>query len=224
MITLVTRAFERRLRLLLDHPSVRGCSQWAPGLSDLLLIRSPNSLKRIVRFCRVHPPHSGHRHNKEYRCDPSRWAHECAVHWHWQRDADVNAWTPEIYQSTSFPITVTRKVSVQNVHEALARNDTHFLQKCLHFDFKLEVELRELGHRFKDLLSPLDKPPDMRLKRDAGELLRPEYWAFCINCLPGHVGNNWPTYMTRDRRERILEISRKVSEIFLYLDYIALTH
>lgn len=125
-----------------------------------------------------------------------------AAHWTGQTEAQLHLWTPEIYENLNSPLTITREVNAEEIDEILAGKKwsssygRHVLRKYLHFDFDVEVRLREIGWGFWNLFKSSSKPPEIRAKNDHGKPLPPDKIHFCVTCCTERV--NWPQFETRD--------------------------
>ncbi|KAK0653171.1 hypothetical protein B0T16DRAFT_407525 [Cercophora newfieldiana] len=122
----------------------------------------------------------------------------CA-HWFWQVQAQPHLWAPEIYESVTFLITVTRIASPQDIDFSSEKAQRYF-----HFDFVLQGRLRELGWSVRDHLYPLypwrpRKPAEIRAKDDFGYPLGVEKIKFCIRACP--EGITWPDRPTPNLQE-----------------------
>ncbi|KAK3936708.1 hypothetical protein QBC46DRAFT_418382, partial [Diplogelasinospora grovesii] len=121
-----------------------------------------------------------------------------AAHWSGQTEAQLHLWTPEIYESMNCPITVTREVCADEIDKILQLESSWGLQelrKYLHFDFDVEVRLREIGWGFWGLFKSTSQPPEIRARNDAGRPLQADKMKFCVACCPERI--NWPRYETR---------------------------
>jgi hypothetical protein len=94
-------------------------------------------------------------------------------------------WTPEVYQSVSWPVTVVRIVDSNELDDAM-----HYSSKALayffHFDFEVEARVRELGNclSFFKLGS---EPPEKRVQSDSGKPKPSDRTAFCVLCHPQKI-------------------------------------
>lgn len=133
-------------------------------------------------FFRVREPKS----RRKKKCSPKRWhqKYRYSIHWCWQTTLGTCAWTPEIYQSISWPVTITRFVKVIGIED-----DPHRQKKLLHFDFEVDARVRELSH-CHNFFKRASKPPDLRSKGDSGHPLRSDLSAFCISCT--NTPKMWP--------------------------------
>ena len=88
------------------------------------------------------------------------------------------------------------------------------LKRHLHFDFEVDVCLRELGHGWNSFTFG-NPAPEKRLNADSGALLPPESFSFCVSCDPmdiGHgVNQGWPTHKTIILRDLVAKICEDVS-------------
>ena len=129
------------------------------------------------------------------------------VHWFWQVQAQPHLWVPEVYESITFHVTITRIVDPDKIEPKHIQ--TKDMQQYLHFDFVLKARLRELGWTLRDWFSPWRprKPAEMRAKTDFGYPLGVEKVKFCIRACP--EGISWPGRPTRNlQREAIEVVSR----------------
>ncbi|KAK4207544.1 hypothetical protein QBC37DRAFT_355104 [Rhypophila decipiens] len=128
-------------------------------------------------------------------------SYDCAAHWTGQTEAQLHLWTPEIYENLNSPLTVTREVSADEIDDILNGNGAssygrHVLRKYLHFDFDVEVRLREIGRGFLNLFKSSSKPPEIRAKSEHGKPLPTDKFQFCVTCCTERI--NWPQFETRD--------------------------
>jgi hypothetical protein len=117
----------------------------------------------------------------------------------WQTEAQLHIWSPEVYQAVDFPITVSRKVRSATVDSILDSHDTNrldVLRRYLHFDFDVEIGLREIGWGLLDSFKPKSKPAQIRARNDSGKPVPPDRAQFCFTCCAERI--NWPTCETRD--------------------------
>lgn len=122
----------------------------------------------------------GHHNQSPCHSQGTHDKYDSSIHWSWQINLNTGLWTPEVYEVMSWPITITRIIPCNSI-EAL--HDSHERQKrqkrLCHFDFEVEVWVRELGH----CLNPLKwstKPPELRRKRDTGLVQPPDITPFCL--------------------------------------------
>jgi hypothetical protein len=66
-------------------------------------------------------------------CDSLRY--DTAVHWSWEPALDLQIWSPDLYDTRSRVIVVTRIVNAEDVENAC----THTRQQWLSFDFNIQV-------------------------------------------------------------------------------------
>ncbi|KAK4675136.1 hypothetical protein QC764_500975 [Podospora pseudoanserina] len=147
-------------------------------------------------FCRRH---------RECRHRSSRtWPYNRAAHWSGQTEAQLHLWTPEIYENMTCPVTVNREVdaalidSILKVNKKGWRNEDGLreLRRYLHFDFDVEVRLREIGWGFMGMFRSTSQPPEIRARNDSGKPLCPDRTEFCVSCCTSKIV--WPKYETRD--------------------------
>ncbi|KAK4160282.1 hypothetical protein QBC43DRAFT_373207 [Cladorrhinum sp. PSN259] len=122
-----------------------------------------------------------------------------AAHWSGQTEAQLHLWTPEIYETMTCPLTVTREVDAENIDHILRHQTSdglHELRRHLHFDFDVEVRLREIGWGFMSLFRSSSQPPEIRAQNDSGKPLHPDRSKFCVSCCTSRIF--WPKYETRD--------------------------
>jgi hypothetical protein len=149
-------------------------------------------------------------------------SYDRCAHWYWQTEAEANLWTPEIYETFVFPITITRIVPVAKIDQAQAETSQHSLLQYLHFAFVVKTRLRELGWRWQDYLrlKRSTKPAEARFKNSFGYPLASDRVTFCIWCCPSRILEGWPKYPTRYIQD---EVDQEVSTYLLYLQRIMLT-
>ncbi|KAK1749556.1 hypothetical protein QBC47DRAFT_150752 [Echria macrotheca] len=125
------------------------------------------------------------------------------VHWFWQVQAQPRLWVPEIYESVTFLITVTRIVDPDKID--LENVATQNVQRYLHFDFVVKTRLRELGWTLRDRFSPWRprKPAEVRAKTDFGYPLGVEKVKFCIRACP--EGISWPETPTGNLQQEAVD-------------------
>ncbi|KAF2113937.1 hypothetical protein BDV96DRAFT_104750 [Lophiotrema nucula] len=117
----------------------------------------------------------------------------------------LNAWAPELYQSISIPITVTRFVEKHRLSHLGAKGRGYIGGasmedfRFLHFDFKVEVRLQQLRQKVLSFAS-VSPPPDDRFSHDHGEPLEPERSAFCFYVACSDFGKERPTERTEKTR------------------------
>jgi len=128
--------------------------------------------------------------NCEFR-DAHKFYDRCA-HWFWQVSARPHFWTPEIYESTTFPVTVTRIIEPEKM-VFLKQGQQHF-----HFDFVLKTRLRELGWLARDRFPSFrpTKPAEVRSQDDYGYPLGIEKIKFCVRACPEGF-EYWPHHPTQ---------------------------
>ncbi|KAK0713411.1 hypothetical protein B0T26DRAFT_804227 [Lasiosphaeria miniovina] len=172
------------------------------GLASLLGIGSPVPPSPEAQF-RVS---STHAHKcacrKPRRCrmrSSSQHVYNRAAHWSGQTEAQLHLWTPEIYESMNCPITVTREVDAELIDHILSQDPSygHYeLRRYLHFDFDVEVRLREIGRGFWGMFKSASQPAEIRARNDSGRPLPPDRSKFCVTCCIERI--NWPQHETRD--------------------------
>jgi hypothetical protein len=185
------------------------------GIGALLGLTPKHSPEPTLSYFRVHSAHSP-------RCSCRR-SHSCrfgnpasshggyynrAAHWSGQTEAQLHLWTPEIYEAMNCAITVTREVDADRVDyllDAPARNPSnsraiasavHELKRMLHFDFEVDVCLREIGWGWKSFFRSATVPPEIRARNDSGKPLPPDRAGFCVACCVEKI--NWPRWETRN--------------------------
>lgn len=150
--------------------------------------------------------------------------YDFAAHWFWQTCPDIHIWTPELYQSISFPITVTRILRVGDVERWMKQEDEtndlmSSLKKSLHFDFEIETRIRELGHCI-NFFKRSSEPVDIRAKSDTGVPPHSELFAFCLFCDPKEIKYHkaedspswdWPKHDTLNMQKSAIIYVREVS-------------
>jgi hypothetical protein len=161
---------------------------------------------------------SKHRKNPDCECeDPFDFEncefresnfYSCCAHWFWQVSAQPHFWTPEIYESVTFLITVTRIVDPKRL-ETKSRKAG---QQYFHFDFVLKTRLRELGWLVRDHFPSWRprKPAEIRAKDDYGYPLGVEKIKICVRACPEAI-DSWPQKPTRilqaEAEERVSYLS-----------------
>jgi len=123
-----------------------------------------------------------------------------SIHWACQVESTTHAWTPEIYESVTIPITVIRIITGERPLDD---------PQCLHFDFEVKTTLRCLGVGVcgPPFTNP-SKPADRRIKDDTGEPLMPDYYSFCVFC--SVTEDQLPTHRTLDIGEAARRYLREV--------------
>ncbi|KAK3376360.1 hypothetical protein B0T24DRAFT_618521 [Lasiosphaeria ovina] len=172
------------------------------GLASLLGIGSPvpPSPETQFRVSSIHAHKCACR--KPRRCrvrNSSQHVYNRAAHWSGQTEAQLHLWTPEIYESMNCPITVTREVDAELIDHILSQDPSygHYeLRRYLHFDFDVEVRLREIGRGFWGMFKSASQPPEIRARNDPGRPLPPDQSKFCVTCCVERI--NWPQHETRD--------------------------
>ncbi|KAK0106377.1 hypothetical protein ONS96_004011 [Cadophora gregata f. sp. sojae] len=147
----------------------------------------------------------------------------CA-HWFWQTEVSAHLWAPEIYESYTTPITVTRIISTKLLDEKPLKKTIEQgwedAQRSLHFDFVVCTRLRELGRqkwtdRFPIHRTSTPKPAEVRAKKDMGYPLKRDRMAFCVWACPAKI--NWPKRKTMNKlkvaEEEISRQQRCINEI-----------
>ncbi|KAK4195999.1 hypothetical protein QBC40DRAFT_235299 [Triangularia verruculosa] len=127
-----------------------------------------------------------------------------AAHWSGQTEAQLHLWTPEIYENMTCPVTVKREVDAELIDGILraskrgSKNEDGLreLRRYLHFDFDVEVRLREIGWGFMGMFRSSSQPPEIRARNDSGKPLCPDRAKFCVSCCTSKIV--WPKYETRD--------------------------
>ena len=137
-----------------------------------------------------------------------------AAHWSGQTEAQLHLWTPEIYENMTCPLTVTREVDAGIIDHILRRRQPtseglHELRRYLHFDFDVEIRLREIGWGFMSLFRSSSQPPEIRARNDSGKPLNPDRSRFCVSCCTSKIV--WPKYETRDLQS---EAEEQVTSFF----------
>ncbi|KAK3385942.1 hypothetical protein B0H63DRAFT_189659 [Podospora didyma] len=126
-------------------------------------------------------------------------AYNRAAHWSGQTEAQLHLWTPEIYESLNCPLTVTREVDGAVIDDILNHEPSYGsseLRRYLHFDFDVEVRLREIGRGFWGMFKSSSKPPEIRARNDSGKPLPPDRSQLCVTCCAERI--SWPRHETRD--------------------------
>ncbi|KAK0648386.1 hypothetical protein B0T16DRAFT_444453, partial [Cercophora newfieldiana] len=174
------------------------------GLTTLLG-GSSQSLASPVSYFRVSSAHAGGcscRRVKPWRCRHRLSRHheyDRAAHWTGQTEAQLHLWTPEIYENINYPLTIAREVDAEEIDNILNRGPMcglSELRRYLHFDFDVEVRLREIGWGFWSLFKSSSKPPEVRAKNDFGKPLASDKSKFCVSCCIHRI--HWPRFETRD--------------------------
>jgi hypothetical protein len=129
----------------------------------------------------------------------------CA-HWFWQTEAEAHLWTPEIYESYTAPITVTRIIPANPIDkfnpgmDDLAWKWWAIAQQYLHFDFVVIARLRELGGKWKKpIVFHASRPAEVRTKKDFGYPIKRDRVTFCLSACPAKI--NWPERRTIQRQK-----------------------
>ncbi|KAK3317539.1 hypothetical protein B0T19DRAFT_293470 [Cercophora scortea] len=183
------------------------------GLASLLGIASPPIPESPAAHFRVSSTHAERcccRRPRRCRARHSRThAYNRAAHWSGQTEAQLHLWTPEIYESITCPTTIIREVDAEEIDRILSRKPSYGiyeLRRYLHFDFDVEVRLREIGWGFWGLFKSGSQPPEIRARNDSGRPLPPDKAKFCVTCCTERI--NWPQYETRDlQREAEEQVS-----------------
>lgn len=142
----------------------------------------------------------------------------CA-HWFWQTQASAHLWTPEIYESFTIPITVTRIIPVKrlsnspkfdDILDAIPKKGVPYV----HFDFVATTQLRELGWRWKDYLkfNHTSNPAELRAKKDFGYPVGRDRVTFCIWACAARI--RWPKFPTRELQKEANEAVRSPNLVF----------
>ncbi|KAF2402558.1 hypothetical protein EJ06DRAFT_345557 [Trichodelitschia bisporula] len=141
------------------------------------------------------------RFHKRHECHPQGWncRYDSCVYWAWQTNIGRSLWTPDLYQCISLPVTITRVVEVGKIEELFRKGRHRELDRYLHFDFTAEVRVRELG-RCVNFFTRSAVPPDIRFKKDSGEPLPADLYAFCVACR-GDDRTLWPRFRTPNLRQ-----------------------
>ncbi|KAK4176667.1 hypothetical protein QBC36DRAFT_387288 [Triangularia setosa] len=127
-----------------------------------------------------------------------------AARWSGQTEAQLHLWTPEIYENMTCPVTLKREVdaalidSILKANKRGPKNDDGLreLRRYLHFDFDVEIRLREIGWGFMGMFRSSSQPPEIRARNDSGKPLCPDRAKFCVSCCTSKIV--WPKYETRD--------------------------
>ncbi|KAK3312984.1 hypothetical protein B0H66DRAFT_569315 [Apodospora peruviana] len=127
-------------------------------------------------------------------------AYDRAAHWSGQTEAQLHLWTPEIYENINCPLTITREVDAEEIDHILNNGASsfgrHILRRYLHFDFDMEIRLREIGWGFWGLFKSSSEPAEIRARNDSGRPLAPDRSSFCVTCCTERI--SWPQFETRD--------------------------
>ena len=111
-----------------------------------------------------------------------------AIHWCWQTALKYHIWVSEVYESVSFPITVSRTKTWKEFlgmtkKRISSRNNDWF--RLFHFDFDVEVNTRKLDQKIWPRIHLGLKPADVRFMKDLGEPdSQPDRFIFCVACKP----------------------------------------
>ncbi|KAH9211703.1 hypothetical protein DL95DRAFT_510733 [Leptodontidium sp. 2 PMI_412] len=98
-----------------------------------------------------------------------------ANHWLWQANLEATVWSPEIYDTLSQCIVVTRVFTIDDLNKACP----HLMRQYTQFDFDIEVVTRELSH-WTNHFTRSAKPPELRFKQDSGKTCEADIGAFCL--------------------------------------------
>jgi len=133
----------------------------------------------------------------------SHWRYTRCAHWFWQTEASPHLWTPEIYESFTTPITITRFIPVKCFEGVPGGKPTYAdARHLLHFDFVVTTRLRELGGKLKNPFSRhSSKPAEIRVKNDFGYPLKRDRVTFCLYSCPNAEAVIWPRTPTIDQQE-----------------------
>ncbi|KAK0661705.1 hypothetical protein QBC41DRAFT_382445 [Cercophora samala] len=165
----------------------------------------PESPESSFRVSSSHLSGCSCRRHRECRHRNSRsLPYNRAAHWSGQTEAQLHLWTPEIYENMTCPVTVKREVDAALIDGILkankrgSRNEDGLreLRRYLHFDFDVEVRLREIGWGFMGMFRSTSQPPEIRARNDSGKPLCPDRAKFCVSCCTSKIV--WPKYETRD--------------------------
>ena len=126
-----------------------------------------------------------------------------SIHWACQVESITHAWTPEIYESVTIPITVVR---IMKKSQVPGPQDPPL---DLHFDFEVKTTLRCMGVGVSGplFINP-SKPADMRIKDDTGVPLMSDHYSFCLRCNVG--ADKLPKEKTLDIGEAAKRFLREV--------------
>lgn len=155
--------------------------------------------KHSKSLCQYPEQKQGSKVTCPYRAsDDKASKYDRCAHWFWQVEAAAHLWTPEIYESFSDNITITRLVDVAEINAAWKKEPKEYakLHKYFHFDFVVTSRLRELGWRWRDCFSRSTKPTEIRAKNDYGWPLRTDRAEFCISACATEV-HSFPGGVTR---------------------------
>jgi len=163
--------------------------------AEILRGDPPPPAERRMKWKRFEVRSKAPRISSEYCCPdwnpPRPEYYNRSVHWEWQAELAFSpSWAPEIYESITFPITITRILDGTTVDNLRKNGLCYELMSCLHFDFIVERRLRVIGNCCTNSL----KPPEKRVRGDFGQPMPPEHLSFCMYCHPGEV--KWPKYET----------------------------
>ncbi|KAK0624179.1 hypothetical protein B0T14DRAFT_602581 [Immersiella caudata] len=174
------------------------------GLTTLLGVGSSEAAAPVSYF-RVSSDHAGRcgcRRIKPWRCRHRHSHHheyDRSAHWSGQTEAQLHLWSPEIYHTIDYPLTIAREVDAEEIDAILNQGPScglSELRRYLHFDFDVEVRLREIGWGFWRLFKSSSKPAEIRAKNDWGKPLPPDKSKFCVSCCIDRI--HWPRFETRD--------------------------
>lgn len=169
---------------------------------EMKQVRRESSRHKGRRFFSVKSAHAG-----TCKCDKVH-LHSCrlqakdvakydkAAHWSWQTNSEYTIWKPEIYETFTRSISVTRYVAVDDIEACKGRHD--HICRFLHFDFILGTRLRELDrgwNGFKRIFKSAYKPPELRRHDDSGYPLTNDQVRFCVR--PCYEKIKWPKKQTR---------------------------
>lgn len=167
--------------------------QLLPPTRDNMSRYPPQDLQNPY-FCVRQSCHQD-KHLRTYH--PRRYNREAL--WSWQTESSLRLWTPEVYSSVRFPITIMREVPVTKI-DTLPRYGGSIAPYLL-FDFAVDIQLRALGIGVGPWLAGLFKsgsrPAEIRLQSDTGQPLPGDRVWFSIAC----NDISWPLYPTRNLQE-----------------------
>jgi hypothetical protein len=131
--------------------------------------------------------------------------YDYALIWSWQTVTEAHMWTPEVYQSVTFPVSIIRVFPVDQIEQAKHGSE---MRKYLQFDFDVKVRVRELDCTWTSLIKGRGKPADIRRQSDTGMAQPADLTAFSIICKDREL--YWPRKATYDIDKATTRIIKKV--------------
>ncbi|KAF2672765.1 hypothetical protein BT63DRAFT_136019 [Microthyrium microscopicum] len=124
---------------------------------------------------------------------------DASIHWSWQSNLQLQQWTPDLYDTVSWPVVVSRTISYRDVLTASDRR----LRDMFHFHFEVDTQVRELSHWSN--IFKTSKPAESRFRDDTGHTKPSDQSRFRIS-LNGSVQDHYiPSRRTWNLREELLK-------------------